>query len=132
MHLYEKKWWKRVFGREKRAKSANTLSDIEAVHEFLHDSKNDLVIMLAFLEEFEELEKEREVATPGILHVNLQRQTEVMDKLLEHYSFFEDDVAINGIRVKEMAKKLLKHAEHAGMHDLVKEKKENPHWQGKW
>ncbi|MBI4983724.1 hypothetical protein HZC32_03710 [Candidatus Woesearchaeota archaeon] len=132
MPLYEQKWWKRLFGKEHQEKHVDSSKEIEAIGEFMVESNNDRTQILRLLEELEELEKERRVATSGALQINLDVQAVLLSKLLEEYEFFQDDVDINVLRLKMIAKQFLKEAEKAGMHDLVKEKKKDPRWQFWW
>jgi len=76
----------------------------------------------------EELEKERQVARSGIIQINLETQEENFEKILERYEFLENDVGINGLRLRMIAKEWLKHAQKAGLKDLVKEKKQSVRW----
>ncbi len=66
--------------------------------------KNDVKELLKQLKKLEELEKEYKVASSGIKQVNLETQAKILDKLLERYAFYQNDIDINGIRVKLIAK----------------------------
>ncbi len=126
MALYEKKWWKRIFQKTEKKSHLDSLKDIEAISEFLQNINPDVQEILKLLSELDELEKEREVAKPGILQINLETQAEIVDKLLEHYEYLQNDVDINGLRLKLIARELLHKADKAGLKDLFKEKKD--HW----
>jgi hypothetical protein len=78
------------------------------------------------------LEKEREVARPGIVHINLETQAEVLDKLLQRYEFFQNDADINGLRLRQIAQHFLNLAQKEGLKDLVKEKKRDLKWRFGW
>ena len=73
-----------------------------------------------------------EVASSGILHVNLETQAKLLDKLLERYGFFQDDVDVNGLRVKMIASEFLKRIKAAGMTDLVRQKEKDARWKMLW
>ncbi len=125
-------WWKRLFGKEHHEKPVDSLSDIEAVGEFLLGVNNDRAKLLKLLEELEELEKERKVGTSGVIQINLEAQALVLDKLLQTYGDFQNDVDINGLRIKMLARQFLKEAAQAGLKDLVREKKQNRKWKDWW
>ncbi len=131
MAIYEKSWWKKLFKKEKAAK-IDSLKDIEAVIEFLNLVNEDAKKIIPLMEKLEELEKEREVGSESIAGINIESQAKLLDKILERYEFFQNDVDINGIRVKQVAKELLRHARKAGMKDLAKQKKENMKWKFDW
>ncbi len=133
MAWYEKKWWKKLLGRgSEEAKKIDTLSNIEAISEYLSESRNDVKVLLKELEKLEELEKEHQVAKPGIIHINLETQAKIIEQLLQRYEFYQNDVDVNGLRVKLIANEFLKRAEKAGLKDLVKEKKKDQKWLMKW
>ena len=130
MALYEKKWWQRLFQKKEPVERADTLKDLGAIKEFLKGVKNDSEQLYGLVDELEELEKERQVGTEKVVQVNLEAQSQVLDKLVENYTFMQDDMDINGLRLRQIAKEWLKNAGKAGLSDLVKEKKEDPRW--KW
>lgn len=132
MPLYNQTWWKKLFGKEAHEKPVDSLSDIEAVGEFLLGVNNDRAKLVKQLEELEELEKERKVATSGVMQINLEAQAVVLDKLLQTYGDFQNDVDINGLRIKLLTRQFLKEADKAGLKDLVREKKQEQKWKGWW
>ncbi|MBS3120800.1 hypothetical protein J4420_03725 [Candidatus Woesearchaeota archaeon] len=121
-----------MFSPEKHEKREEVLKDIETIAEFLQDTKDDVKQLKPLLEKLEELEKERQVASSGLLHVNLEAQAEVLDKLLQRYEFFQNDADVNGMRVKRIAQEWLKHAQKAGLKDLVQKKKKDLKWHFDW
>ncbi len=125
-------WWKKMFGKKHHEKLIDSLSDIEAIGEFLLGVNNDRAKLLKQLEELEELEKERKVGTSGVIQINLEAQALVLDKLLQTYGDFQNDADINGLRIKMLARQFLKEADKAGLKDLVREKKQNQKWKGWW
>jgi hypothetical protein len=132
MSLEEKAWWKKLFKHDHHKEQMDVVKDVQAIGEFLISSKRDTEKMVKQVGELEELEKEHLVASEGILQINVDAQIKLMEKLLEEYEFYQSDVDINGLRLKRIAKHLLREAEKAGMHDLVKEKKKDQKWQFWW
>lgn len=129
MALYQKKWWKKLF-KEKKGKKVDSLNDLAAMSEFLEEI--DVSQLLPELEKLTELEKERRIAKPAIIQANLKTQADILNKILQRYESLQTDVDINGLRLKMVVNEFLKHAQKAGLHDLVKEKRQDPKWQGKW
>ena len=131
MKIYEKKWWRKMFDKKKAPKE-DVLKDLEAMIDFLEDVNDEAQHLIPELKKLEELEKERQVAESGLTQVNLETQAAVLDKVLERYEFFQNDVDINGIRVKRIAQEFLNQAKKAGMKDLVKEKEQSHQWKFFW
>ena len=131
MKIYEKKWWRKIFDK-KKSPPEDILKNLEAMLEFLKDVNQDANKLIPELEKLSELEKERQVAESGLKQVNLETQAKVLDNILERYQFFQNDVDVNGIRVKRVAQEFLKHAKKAGMKDLVREKEQKHQWKFFW
>src|SRR3989344_3952961 len=128
MSLHEKRWWKKFFGF-KEADKVDVIKDIDAVLEFLEEVNKDIKSILPELQKLEELEKEREVINSDkLLKVNLATQEKVFEKLLEKYEFLQDDVDINGSRLRHIAGEFLKHAEKAGMQEMIRNKRKDMKW----
>jgi len=128
MSLHEKRWWKKIFGF-KEADKVDVIKDIDAVLEFLEEVHKDIKSILPELQKLEELEKEREVINSDkLLKVNLATQEKVFEKLLEKYEFLQDDVDINGSRLRHIAGEFLKHAEKAGMQEMIRNKRKDMKW----
>ena len=106
------------------------LTDIQAVIEFLEQVPRDAQALLPLLKQLEELEKERQVATAGLIPTNLHTQEAVLDKLLDHYEFLQNDVDINGIRIKRLAEEFLHNLGKADLRELQREKKQK--WKLFW
>jgi len=132
MSLAEKKWWRKLFKKDHHKEYIDPIKDVQAIAEFLISSKKDTEQFVKDLGELEELEKERLVANEGVIQINIDAQAKLLDRLLEQYDFYQNDVDINGLRLKRVAKELLKEAEKAGMEDLVKEKKKDQKWHFWW
>ena len=132
MTWYEKGWWKKVVHAKERSKHVDSLIDIQAIIEFLEEVNLDTKELLPFFKKLEELEKERKVGKENIEQLNLESQAGILDKILERYEFFENDVDINGLRVKHIANEFLNKAKKAGLKDLVKEKEEDQRWWMLW
>ncbi len=118
-------WW-----NKEKPQPVDVLNDIEAIIEYLEDLKPKQLI--PELKKLKELEKERHVAEPGLLQINLETQAKVIEKILKYYEFFQNDVDVNGIRVKQIAREFLRSAENAGLKDLVQEKKRSHDWKLHW
>lgn len=139
MALYQKKWWKKLFRAGKKEEKEQQekgkimpLKNVQAIIEYLKEISVDSRRLIPDLQKLEELEKEREVATEGLLQVNLDAQAKLLDGILERYEFLQNDADINGIRVKQIASRLLEQAQQAGMHDLISEKKKDMRWKFNW
>lgn len=123
----------KLLGRKQHAKTkVDVLSDIEAIAEFLNEIQADTKELQSQLKKLKELEQEYHVAASGIIHVNLETQAKILDKLLERYGFFENDVDVNGLRMKMIAAEFLKRAKGAGMTDLVRQKEKDKRWMMLW
>jgi len=132
MGLSEQKWWKKAFSKKELRLKEEILKDLEAMEEFLDDVDKDAQEIKKLLLSLEELEKERKIAKESIIAVNLESQAKVLDTLIERYEFFQNDVDINGLRIKKIASMFLKNAEKAGMKDLVKSKNQDMRWRFLW
>ena len=131
MAWYEKRWWKKLLKKEQEPKE-DSIKDLTAVIEYIESINDEAELLLPELKKLEELETERQVASSGLAQVNLEAQAAVLDKILKEYGFFQNDVDINGIRVKRIAKEFLKQARKAGLKDLVKEKENDNNWKFNW
>ena len=131
MAFYEKKWWKNLFNKKKKEK-VDILNDLEAILDFLPEIKHDVSFLNEEFEKLEELEKELEVGTEKVVKINLQTQAEIIEKLIQRYESFHNDVDINGLRLKKIATQFLKKADHADLKELVKEKKASQYWKLQW
>lgn len=132
MSVADTKFWKKMFGRSEHLKPVDVIKDIEAVEDFLEDVTVDVKVLLKELRQLKELEQERVVAKSGVVHVNLETQGVVFDKILERYGFFQEDVDINGLRLQKVAKMYLKQCQRVGLSDLVAEKKQDEKWKFHW
>jgi len=132
MKLYEKTWWKNWFSAKTQKKKVDSLKDIQAIIEFLEHAQDDPKALLQDLQKLEDLEKEREVASKKLMTVNLEAQEELLDKIIQRYEFFQNDVDINGLRVKQVAEEFLNHASRENLKRIVSEKKKDPRWRFQW
>ena len=130
MPLYDK--LKELFAKKERREKVDSLKDIQAIIEFLEDTPKETAILRTSLKKLEELEHEAQVANEKLLVVNLETQAKILDHLLERFEFYQNDVAISGIRMKKVADEFLKRARLEGLRDLVKERKNNPKWKFYW
>jgi len=127
-----KKW--SLFGKKQQhaPAKADVLTDVEAISEFLSEIQVDTKELLVQLKKLKELEQEYHVASSGLLHINLETQGKILDKLLERYGFFQNDVDVNGLRMKLIAAEFLKRSKKAGMDDLVRQKEKDKRWMMLW
>jgi len=130
MPLYET--WKKLFQKKEKKEKVDSLKDIQAIIEFLEDNPKETAILRTSLKKLEELEQEFLVAADRLKAVNLETQAKILDDLLERFEFYQNDVAISGIRLKKVADEFLKRARLEGLKDLVKERKDNPKWKYYW
>ena len=131
MAWYEKRWGKKLLKKKQEPKE-DSIKDLTAVIEYIESINDEAELLLPELKKLEELETERQVAASGLAQVNLEAQAVILDKILKEYGFFQNDVDINGIRVKRIAKEFLKQAKKAGLKDLVKEKEKDNNWRFNW
>ena len=96
---------------------------IQAVQEFLDDNLHEIAFFTAKLRDLEKLEEEREVASTDAQKTNIKTQLDKFEEVLTRYKMLEDDVDINGQRVRLIIEKLLYLAKKHGMKDVLKEKK---------
>ncbi|MEK6939493.1 MAG: hypothetical protein AABX31_02085 [Nanoarchaeota archaeon] len=127
-----KKRLNRLFHGKQSAKKVDVLSDIEAISEFLSEIQADTKELSSQLKKLKELEQEYQVATSGIVQVNLETQAKLLDKLLERYGFLQSDVDVNGLRVKAITAEFLRRAKAAGMTDLARQKEKDQRWKMLW
>lgn len=132
MRLYKTKWWKTFFGKTKSNIKPDSAKDIKAVIEYLQEIKNDVKSLIPELKKMEMLEEERQVASSGIIHVNINTQAKILDGILERYGFFQSDTDVNGLRLQSIAVNLLEYADQAGMKDLVEKKRKDHRWKFQW
>lgn len=110
----------------------DVVANLDSIIDFLNDLKGEEKLLLTEIRKLQELEKERHVAKENLLTINLKTQAEVLEKILQRYEFFQNDIDITGVRIKQIANNFLKQAQKAGLKDLVKEKKKNHIWQLWW
>jgi len=132
MGFYEWGWWKRIFQRTEEKKKADTLKDLEAIQEFLKSLPADAKALRPDFEELEELERERLVARSSLLKTNFDTQAAVLEKIMQRYEYLQNDVDINGIRVKLIAQEFLNQVQKAGFKEMLAEKKKSPKWKLAW
>lgn len=125
------RWWNRIFPKGVEP-TIDILKDIQAIQDSLKEAPRESKALLPELQKLEELERERQVARESVIPINLEAQAKILDNLLQRYEYYQNDVDINGIRVKQMAREFLKKAKLAGLKDLVNEKKKDMKWQFDW
>lgn len=128
MPLYQQMWWKKLFGKKEAHSKVDIRKDLGAVLEEVQDLKDEVKPLIKLLQKLEELEKEYEVGNEDIRLVNLETQADIIDQILQRYEFIQDDIDINGIRLRYIGKEFLHRAQRAGLKDLVEEKKQDRKW----
>lgn len=108
-------WWR----KKQEVRETDLLHEIEAIKGFIRDVGIDLKQIFTFLEEFEELEKELTVGRSELAPTALEAQAASIIKLKESYEFFQNDVDVNGQRVKMIYEQFLRNAEKAGLNQLI-------------
>jgi hypothetical protein len=132
MALYQKTWWIKLFKKHIKQPKVNMIESLDTVRECLEDLHYDIKFLLPQLEKLQELEKERQVGHKEIHKTNLETQAAVLDKILERYGFVQNDIDINGIRVKQVTHEFFKNAKKADLHDLVAKKQKDTKWTFEW
>lgn len=98
----------------------------------MEEAHEEINQAIPLLQQLEELEKERKMATSSLIPANLQTQSNLLDQLLDRYEFLQNDTDINGLRVKRIGKQFLQHAKKAGLHDILEAKKKDMRWKFDW
>lgn len=124
-------WRSEIFQKESESK-VEVLKDIGAIQDSLQEVPRESKVLLQELQKLEELEKERQVARESVIPLNLEAQAKILDTLLQRYESYQNDVDINGLRVKQIAREFLKKAKLAALKNLVNEKKKDMKWQFDW
>jgi hypothetical protein len=106
--------------------------NISSILDFLEIIKFDFKEIETSLKKLKELEKESHILKDGLLQVNLEAQNKQLKLILSHYGSISNDVAINGIRLKQITKEHFINLKKNGMKDFLKEKKNNPVWKCLW
>lgn len=120
-----------LFGKEKKEK-VDIQKDLQAIGEFLADLDDERKRLFEDISKARELFQEAKVVDKKLLDKNLSHHIEVFDNIVKDYESFQNDVNINGIRVKNIAKDLLRRAKERGLLEVVKEKRKDSRWRGNW
>ena len=121
-------WFKRTFTSKSQQIKIDAIKDIKAIQEFIDEIEYNLKPLKENLNKLKELEKEHKVGSSDIKIINIETQTKIIDKLMDDYSYLQNDVIINGLRLKQIAQDTLNKASKAGLKDLVKEKANDEKW----
>jgi hypothetical protein len=122
--------WRKLFPRKEEKVDIPT--DLEAIYRFLNEMDSDKQRLLKDITQARLLFSEAKVVNEELLDENLKHHIDVFDQVLQDYESFQNDVDINGIRVKKIAKELLRRASARGLSDIVKEKLKESRWRGNW
>ena len=107
MSIYKRTWWEKI-KRKKSEPKVDILHDIEAINEFLSEVNIDSKKLIKLLNQIEEFEKERQVGRKEIKKIASQTEEKALEELFKQYSFFQNDVIINGERIKIIQKQFEK------------------------
>jgi len=126
MAINEWRIWKKLKIVKEEVEEVKVKNDLGAVISFLKEM--DVHRLVNKLEKMKEIVKEERVVGEELKSENLVKQIKLFDEVLHRYDFFENDVDINGLRLKKIGKELLRKAETRRMKELVKEKKKDMKW----
>lgn len=130
MAINEWKIWRKWFPQPEE--KTDIPADLEATYRFFSESERDRKQLAKDLSQSRVLWNEAKVVDENLRLENLKFQIELFDRIIQNYESFQNDVDINGLRVKKIATELLRRAEAAGLTDLVEQRKNDPRWQGRW
>ena len=100
--------------------------DLDAIISFLKEM--DVKDLIKQLETMRDTVNEEGIVEKDLAETNIKKQIEFFDKILNTYSYFENDFDINGIRLRKIGEELLKKAKERGLLELVREKKKDLKW----
>ncbi|MBT4651524.1 hypothetical protein HOC13_03300 [Candidatus Woesearchaeota archaeon] len=132
MAINEWKVWKKVGWVKEEEKIVKVEDDLRAVADFLSVLESDARELITLLTRMKDLVREEKTISTDLKRDNLEHQVQLLDELLKRYEFFQNDADINGIRVKEIGKDLLKKLKDNGLVELWREKKKDFRWSFDW
>jgi len=121
----------RIWGKKKR-EVVDIPKDLEAIEEFLANINEDVKRVKRDVTQARMLFDEAKVVEARLLDKNLTHHIEVMDNVVKDYELFQSDVNVNGLRVKKIARELLRRAKERGLLELAKDKWKDSRWRGNW
>ncbi len=120
-------------GFRHREIAADADTDIGAIVQFLKDTHYDTGSLLKLFASLRELRREAAHLTDeDARRGNLRAQIELFDELLLRYEGYDQDVEINGIRVKKIARQFIEEARNAKLYALLDKIKKDPRWVFDW
>ena len=120
-------------GFRHREIAADADTDIGAIVQFLKDTHHDTGSLLKLFARLRELRKEAaQLTDEHARRGNLRAQIELFDELLLRYEGYDQDVEINGIRVKRIARQFIEEARDAKLYTLLDKIKKDPQWVFDW
>lgn len=127
MAINEWKIWRKLgIAKEEEREEVRVEEDLEAVGSFLKGFEaEELKRKVARMGE---LAREEKIIGTELKEDNLKKQIELLGEILAKYEFLEDDMDLNGIRLRQVGRELLRKAEEKGLKELVKEKKRDIKW----
>lgn len=127
MAINEWKIWRKLgMVKEKEEEEVKVEEDLEAVSGFLKEI--EVEELRRKVARMKEMAREEKVIEEGLKAENLKKQIALFEEILQKYSFLENDVDVNGLRLKKIGEELLRKAEERGLGDLVKEIRKKGQW----
>ncbi len=126
------KLWEKL-GFVRRELPADTDTDIEAITTYLDDINHTVETLRKQFRILLELRRDARVLTDeNLIKENLAQQVQIYDKLLSNYQYFEIDTDINGIRMKNIAKRYMAETKKHKLYEVLENIKKKDHWIFNW
>lgn len=126
------KLWE-LLGFKKRIEHVDVDKDIDALLMYLKDVPYDVEELLKMFMRLVNLRKEMKLLSDeGARKENLRRQIELYDRLLLRYEEYDEDVIINGIRVKNIATRYVEEAKKNKFYAVLEKMKTETRWYFDW
>ena len=126
------KLWEKL-GFVRRELPADTDTDIEAITTYLDDINHTVETLRKQFRILLELRRDARVLTDeNLIKENLAQQVQIYDKLLSNYQYFDIDTDINGIRMKNIAKRYMAEIKKHKLYEVLENIKKKDHWIFNW
>lgn len=120
-------------GFKKRVEHVDVDVDIEALLMYLKDVHYDVDELLKLFARLVKLRKDMKLLSDeDARKENLRRQIELYDRLLLRYEEYDDDAIVNGIRVKNIAKKYVEEAKKNKFYAALEKMRNESRWYFDW
>ena len=132
MAINNLKIWEKI-GLKKRQENFDPASDVSAVMTFLDEVHYDVEELQKLFRKLKELRKDAVILTDGdVRRENVRKQIELYDQILLRYQYLATDTALNGIRVKNVAKSYIEDATTQKLFMLIDRVKKEDRWTFDW